>query len=117
MNYEALKEALVKAIKTAYFDPKLKTCVYVSEEFWCLVITQCEPGAERLPRSEQERKHRVLIIISGRFRNAQLRLVIVDKEDYVYGEQLHDYSHWINGGNYPVAIFTDHHNLLSFFDD
>jgi len=58
-----------------------------------------------------------LIIVSGRFRNAQLRWAIPDKEGYVYGEQLHEYAHWVNGGCYASAIFTDHHNLLAFFDN
>lgn len=117
--FEALKKALVNAIETAFFDPELKTCVYgdASEEFWCLVITQCEPGVERRPWNEQEGCHRVLVIASGRFRNAQLRWAIVDKEGYVYGEKLHDYAHWVNGGRYASALFTDHHNLLCFYDD
>ena len=59
-----------------------------------LLITQCEPGVERRPWSEQEGCHRVLIIVSGRFRNAQLRWAIVDKEGYVFGEKLHAYAHW-----------------------
>ena len=27
------------------------------------------------------------------------------------------YSHWVNGGEQKSAFFTDHHNLLCFFDD
>ena len=82
-----------------------------------LVITQCEPGVERLPWAEQEGKHKVLVIESGRFRNAQLRWVIVDKEGYVFGEKAMKYSHWINGGEHKSVFFTDHHNLLCFFDE
>ena len=117
--FEAVKKGLIEAIETSYFDPKLKTCVFgdASDEFWCLVVTQCEPGVERLPWAEQEGKHRVLVIESGRFRNAQLRWAIVDKEGYVFGEKVMKYSHWINGGELKSAFFTDHHNLLCFFDD
>lgn len=59
----------------------------------------------------------MLIIESGRFRHAQLRWAIVDKEGYVFGEKLHKYAHWINGGRYCSALFTDHWNLLCFYDD
>ena len=109
----------MNAIETSFFDPKLKTCVFgdASDEFWCLVITQCKPGVERLPWNEQEGKHKVLVIESGRLRNAQLRWAIVDKEAYVFGEKNLKYSQWINGGEECSALFTDHRNLLSFFDD
>ena len=72
---ENVKRGLIEVIETSYFDPKLKTCVFgdVSDEFWCLVIMQCEPGVERLSWTEQEGKHRVLVIEYGRFRNTQLR--------------------------------------------
>ena len=54
--FENVKKGLIGAIETSFFDPKLKTCVFgdASDEFWCLVITQCEPGVERLPWKEQE---------------------------------------------------------------
>lgn len=81
------------------------------------MITQCNPGVERLPWAEQEGKHRVLEIESGRFRHAQLRWTIVDQEGYVFGEKVMKYSHWINGGEHKSAFFTDHLNLLCFFDD
>ena len=117
--FEAVKKALTEAIETSLFNPKLKTCVFgdASDEFWCLMITQCEPGVERLPWADQDGKHRVLVIESGRFRNAQLRWAIVDNEGYVFGEKIHKWSHWVNGGLYKSAFFTDHRNLLSFFDD
>ena len=117
--FERVKAALTKAITTAFFDPEKKTCVYgvASHEFWCLVLTQCEPGVEKLPWSEQIGKHVCLAIRSGRFRHAQLRWGIPDKEGYVFGEQLPEYSHWINGGRHRAAVFTDHHNLLAFYDE
>ena len=117
--FEDVKKGLVEAIETSFFDPKLKTCVFgdASDEFWCLMITQCEPGVERLPWAEQEGKHRVLVIESGRFRNAQLRWAIVDKEGYVFGEKLLKYSHWVNSGEHKLALFSDHHNLMCFYDD
>ena len=117
--FEAVKKSLVNAIETSFFDPELKTCVFgdASDEFWCIVITQCKPGVERLPWEEQEGKHSVLVIESGRFRHAQLRWAIVDKEGYVFGEKLHNWAHWINGGHHKSALFTDHLNLLAFFDD
>ena len=31
--------------------------------------------------------------------------------------RLLDFSHWVNGGRYPAALFTDHKNLLALFDD
>ena len=52
---------------------------------------------------------------SGRFRHAQLRWPIVDKESYPFGEVLVSLSHWINGGHHPAAFFTDHKNLLAIF--
>ena len=62
--FENVKRGLVNAIETSFFDPKLKTCVFgdASDEFWCLVITQCKPGVERLPWKDQEGKHKVLVI-------------------------------------------------------
>ena len=56
-------------VTTAYFDPGLQTCVFTdaSDEFWCLVITQCNPGVEKLPWDEQVGKHRPLVIETGRF--------------------------------------------------
>ena len=117
--FEDVKKALVEAIETSFFDPELKTCVFgdASDEFWCMVLTQCKPGVERLPWADQEGKHRVLVIESGRFRNAQLRWAIVDKEGYVFGEKVHKYAHWINGGKFKAALFSDHENLLAFYAD
>ena len=50
-------------------------CVYVdaNTNFWCLVITQCNPGDEKLSWDEQEGKHRLLFLKSGRFHHAQHR--------------------------------------------
>ena len=28
-----------------------------------------------------------------------------------------EFAHWVNGGQYPAALFTDHRNLLALFDD
>ena len=114
-----VKRALAEAITTAFFDPEKKTCVFgdANDFFWCLVITQCAPGVERLPWDDQEGKHVCLVIASGRFRHAQLRWAIVDKEGYVFGEQVPAYAHWINGGRHRAAFFTDHLNLLAFYDD
>ena len=28
-----------------------------------------------------------------------------------------EFVHWVNGGKYPAAPFTDHKNLLTLFDD
>ena len=28
-----------------------------------------------------------------------------------------EFEHWVNGGQYPAALFTDHRNLLALFDD
>ena len=28
-----------------------------------------------------------------------------------------EFAHWVNGGKYPAALFTDHKNLLALFDD
>ena len=49
--FEGVKELMTQAITTAYFDPSKQTCVFTdaNDEFWCLVITQCEPGDEKLP--------------------------------------------------------------------
>ena len=116
--FDAVKQSMAEALRTAYFDPDMKVCVFAdaSEEFWCLVLTQCEPGDEKLPWDQQEGKHRLLFLKSGRFRHAQYRWPIVDKEAYSYGELLVELSHWINGGKYPAAIFTDHKNLIAIFD-
>ena len=35
----------------------------------------------------------------------------------MFGEQLEKYAHWVNGGRHRAALFTDHRNLLAFFDD
>ena len=116
--FDTVKQNMAEALRTAYFDPDMKVCVFAdaSEEFWCLVLTQCEPGDEKLPWDQQEGKHRLLFLKSGRFRHAQYRWPIVDKEAYSYGELLVELSHWINGGKYPAAIFTDHKNLIAIFD-
>ena len=81
---------MVEALRTAFFDPELKTCVFsdASADFWCLVVTQCEPGVERLPWDEQVGKHRLLALKFDCFRPAQSRWSIVDKEAYTFGEEL-----------------------------
>ena len=73
--FEAVKQSMAEALRTAYYDPELKTCVYAdaSDGFWCLVLTQCRPGDELLPWAEQVGKHKLLFMKSGRFRHAQLR--------------------------------------------
>ena len=108
---------MAEALRTAYFDPELKTCVYAdaSTKFWCLVVMQCKPGDEKLPWDQQDGKHKLLFLKSGRFRHAQFRWPIVDKEAYPFGDVLASISHWINGGEYPAAFFTDHANLLAIF--
>lgn len=35
----------------------------------------------------------------------------------MFGEQVPAYAHWINGGRYRAAFFTDHLNILAFYDD
>ena len=117
--FDSVKELMADAIKTAYFDPELQTCVFTDtiDEFWCLVITQCKPGTEKLPWDQQVGKHRPLVIESGRFRHAQLRWSTVEKEGFVIAVKALDYSHWLNGGHLPCKIFTDHRNLLALFDD
>ena len=80
-------------------------------------ILQCNPGDEKLPWAEQEGKHTLLALESGRFRHAQLRWHTVDKEGFCFGVKLQDYAHWIHGSHHPAALFTDHRNLLAFFSD
>ena len=117
--FKAVKEALCQSVTTAYFDPDKKTCILAdaNDDGWCLMVTQCPLGVERLPWDEQVGKHVLLALDSGRFRHAQLRWHTVDKEGFCFGVKVHDYSHWINGGKHPTALFTDHENLLAFFAD
>ena len=72
--YGKVKTLMMHAVRNAYFDPALKLCVFsdASQEFYCMVFTQCEPGDELLPWAQQVGKHVLLIIVSGRFRHAQL---------------------------------------------
>ena len=108
-----------QALRNSFFNPEEKLCVFTdaSKDFYCMVFTQCKPGHEKLPWSQQDGKHRLLLIVSGRFRNAQLNWHIVEKEAYPLGVRLMDFTHWVNGGKYPAALFTDHKNLLALFDD
>ena len=117
--FQKVKDAMADAVTTSFFDPDKKVCVFAdaSDEYWCIMVTQCKPGDERLPWSEQVGKHTLLALESGRFRHAQRRWHTVDKEGFCFGEKLRDYSHWINASRYPAALFTDHKNLLAFFDD
>ena len=66
---------MAEAVTNAYFDPELRLCVFsdASKEFYCMVFTQCKFGDETLPWDEQAGKHRLLLIVSGRFRHVQLR--------------------------------------------
>ncbi len=116
--FEDVKKGLLKAITLSAFDPELQTCVFTdaSDLYWGLLITQCKPKDHLLPWNDQAGKHRPLAVESGRFRHAQLRWHTVDQEGFVIGEKLGPYTHWINGGKYRTAIFTDHKNLLAFFD-
>ena len=116
--FHDIKVALTEAIRTAFFDPKKKTCLFgdANDDFWCLLITQCNPGDEKLPWPEQAGKHTPLLWESGRFRHAQKRWHTVSKEAFVFGEKVFDYRHWINGGRLESAFFTDHKNLLAIFD-
>ena len=41
----------------------------------------------------------------------------MEKEGFVFGVKLEDYSHWVNGGQLPSKLFTDHKNLLALFSD
>ena len=117
--FEEVKKSLVSAVRTTFYDPELVTCVFAdaSDKFWCLVITQCEVEDLKKDWSEQVGKHRLLALESGRFRHAQLRWHIVEKEAFSFGVKLNNYAHWINGGRYPSRYFTDHKNLLALFDD
>ena len=73
--YQEVKKLMADAVSNNYFDPELRLCVFsdASQEFYCLVFTQCEYGMERLPWDQQVGKHVLLLVISGRFRHAQLR--------------------------------------------
>ena len=117
--YQGVKDLMADAVSNAYFDPELRLCVFsdASKDFYCMVFTQCKPGDEKLPWDEQAGKHKLLLIVSGRFRHAQLRWHIVEKEAYPFGVRLMEFAHWVNGGKYPAALFTDHKNLLALFDD
>ena len=117
--YAKIKEALIDAITLAFFDPNLQTCVFTdaNKEFWCIAVTQCKPGVELLGWEEQVGKHKPLGIASGRFRHAQLRWHIVEKEGFLYSAPLELFVHWVNGGNLPTKFFADHKNLLALFSD
>ena len=118
--FEKVKECLEDSVTTSFFDPELVTCVFgdASAEYWCLAVTQCKPeDLLDLPWSEQVGKHRLLALESGRFRHAQLRWHIVEKEAFVFGVKAADFAHWINGGRHPARFYTDHKNLLALFDD
>ena len=86
---------LAQAVTTAYFDQ-----VYIfadaNDDGWCIMVTRCDPGVERLSWADQVGKHSPLAVESGRFRHAQLRWHTVDKEGYYFGVKIHDYTHWIN---------------------
>ena len=117
--FKDVKKALAESVTTTYFDPDKKVCIFgdACDGFWCLMLTQCEPGVERRPWDEQVGLHSLLALDSGRFRHAQLRWHTVDKEGYCFGVQLHNYTHWLLGSRHPAALFTDHRNLLAFFAD
>ena len=70
-----VKRGLLDAITLAAYDPELQTCIFTDacDEFWGLLITQCNPGDHLKPWEEQAGKHRPLAVESGRFRHAQLR--------------------------------------------
>ena len=117
--FQAVKEAMADAITTSFFDPDKKVCIFAdaNDDHWCLMVTQCDPGVERLPWAEQVGKHSLLALESGRFRHAQLRWHTVDKEGFCFGVKVRDYAHWIHGSKHSAAFFTDHRNLLAFFSD
>ena len=117
--FAKVKVAFAEAIRTAYYDPELRTCVFTdaNDGFWSILVTQCKEGDQLLPWAEQVGKHRPLLFESGRFRNAQMHWHTVSKEGFPLGEKVFDYKHWINGGRYPASFFTDHKNLLAIFDD
>ena len=117
--FENVKRAMTESLETTYFDPELVTCVFgdASENFWCLVITQCRKEDLKLPWDQQVGKHRLLAIETGRFRHAQRRWHIVEKEAFVFGVKAIRFTHWINGGRYPARFYTDHKNLLALFSD
>ena len=69
------------------------------------------------PWKEQVGLHKLFGMTSGRFRHAQIRWHIVEKEGFVFGVKLEDYSHWVNGGRMAAKLFADHKNLLALFDD
>ena len=83
---------MINAVVTAFFDRKQLTCVFTdaSDDFWGLVITQIPPEEKHLPVHEQA--HRPLAFVSGRFRGAQTRWAIIDKEAYLIGEVLPRYT-------------------------
>lgn len=81
-----------------------------------ILITQCKFGDHLLSWDDQAGKHQPLAVESGRFRHSQLRWHTVDQEGFAIGEKLHPYRHWINGGEHRAMIWTDHKNLLVFFD-
>ena len=64
-----VKKALAEAIRTSFYDPELRICVFVDadDKFWCLLITQCKDGDQLLPWDEQKGKHNPLLFESGRF--------------------------------------------------
>ena len=117
--FAKVKEAFAEAIRTSYYDPELRTCVFTdaNDGFWSILVTQCKEGDQLLPWEEQVGKHRPLLFESGRFRNAQMHWHTVSKEGFPLGEKVFDYKHWVNGGRYPAAFFTDHKNLLAIFDN
>ena len=116
-SYDNIREAMMNAVVTAFFDREQLTCVFTdaSDDFWGMVITQIPPEEEGLPVHEQT--HKPLAFVSGRFRGAQTRWAIIDKEAYPIGEILPRYVHWINAGTKPALIWTDHRNLVPMFKD
>lgn len=94
----------------------MQACVFsdASRDGWAYAITQCEEG--ELDKPWEERKHELLAVNSGKFRNAQKDWGMPCKEAYPVRRAVERHRHLLMG-NLPFASVNDHRSLKHVFDE
>ncbi|KAE9298670.1 hypothetical protein PR003_g23177 [Phytophthora rubi] len=82
-------------------------------DFRGAVVTQLEPNEFQLP--QEERHHRPLAFLSGRFVGAAARWPTIEKEAFAIIESTHRLEYLLLRPK-GFRLFTDHRNLVYIFD-
>ena len=104
-------QAVKQAAETAVYDSTKELCLWTdaSDDFFSVVITQCDPAEIDKPYDSQ--RHEPLYFLSGKFKGAQQNWHISSKECWPILWALKRFDWLFHGHPREFRIFCDHQNL------